>query len=106
MNDRLRDFRPDLRAAVERLHRAGFDAEAYVLAASLEGAYGSALEMVRSIGGAVARVQRSLAGAAPGEICVALEVMLREIGDVVTALSPAMVAEVSTPALLPACGSN
>ena len=106
MNEGLRDFRPELRAAIERLHRAGFDPEAYVLTASLEGAYGSALEMVRSIGGAVARVHRSVSGVAPVEISGALEAMLREIGEVAAVLTPAAVAEMSTTVMLPACGSS
>lgn len=105
MNERLRDFRPELRSAVERLHRAGFDGEAYVLMAAMEGAYGSALEMVRAIGGAVTRVQRSLGGAAPVEVRAALEAVLREIGRMAAALAPAP-AELTAAVPVPACGSS
>lgn len=105
MNERLRDFRPELRTAIARLHGAGFDGEAYVLAAAMEGAYGSALEMVRSIGGAVIRVQRSLGGAAPVDVRAALEAVLREIGRMVVVLTPPA-AELAAPISMPVCGSS
>ena len=105
MHERLRDFRPELRVAIDRLQRAGFVGEAYVLTAAMEGAYGSALEMVRAIGAAVTRVQRSVGGAAPVDVLAALEAVLREIGRMVIALAPPSPDPAPT-VPLSACGSN
>lgn len=105
MNERLRDFRPELRVAIDRLHGAGFIREAYVLTAAMEGAYGSSLEMVRAIGAAVARVQGSLGGAAPVDVRAALEAVLREIGRMVVALAPPS-PDLATSVPLSACGSS
>lgn len=83
----LRDFRPDLRAAIDHLHRAGFDGEAWVIAAALEGAYGSALEMVQSIAGAVRRVEGALGSELPGDVATAFQRALEEVSRVVMALT-------------------
>ena len=83
----LRDFRPDLHAAIGDLHRAGFDGEAYVLAASMEGAYSSALEMVQAIHAAVLRVERALGADIPREVSAAFQCALAEVARVVAALT-------------------
>ena len=83
----LRDFRPDLHAAIECLHIAGFDGEAYVLAASMEGAYSSALEMLSAIGGAVLRVERGLGPNIPDEVEAAFQRALTEVRKAVPALN-------------------
>lgn len=75
----LRDFRPDLRTAIDHLHEAGFDGEAYVLAAALEGAYDSALEMLSAIGSAVLRVERGLGTSLPIEVRAAFQRSLVEV---------------------------
>ncbi|HEX6927104.1 MAG TPA: hypothetical protein VF167_16895 [Longimicrobiaceae bacterium] len=82
----LRDFRPDVRLAIEQLHRAGFDGEAYVLASALEGAYSSALEMVQAIAGAVRRVERTLGADAPREVRASFRRALEEVARVVVVL--------------------
>lgn len=83
----LRDFRPDLRAAVGSLHQAGYDGEAYVLAAAMEGAYASALEMAQAIGNAVRRVERTLGSDIPMDVAAAFQRSLAEVGRVVAALT-------------------
>lgn len=83
----LRDFRPDLQSAIESLHIAGFDGEAYVLAASMEGAYGTALEMVSAIGGAVLRVERSLGSDLPEDVQTAFRRAMTEVRKAVPALN-------------------
>jgi len=83
----LRDFRPDLQAAIEQLHVAGFDGEAYVLAASMEGAYGTALEMLSAIGGAVLRVEKFLGPDIPGEVQAAFQRALIEVRKALPALN-------------------
>lgn len=83
----LRDFRPDLRAAIGSLHRAGYDGEAYVLAKSLEGAYTTALEMVQAIRAAVLRVDRTLGADLPGEARAALQGVLADVTRVMAALT-------------------
>lgn len=83
----LRDFRPDLRAAIGTLHRAGYDGEAYVLAASLEGAYSTALEMAQAIRAAALRVDRALGADLPAEARAALQGALAEVARVVAALT-------------------
>jgi hypothetical protein len=83
----LRDFRPDLHCAIEQLHIAGFDGEAYVLAASMEGAYGTALEMLSAIGGAVLRVERALGSDIPGEVQSAFQRALTEVRKAIPALN-------------------
>lgn len=107
----LRDFRPDLRAAIGVLHRAGFDGEAYVLAASMEGAYGSALEMVQAIRAAVIRVERALGADLPREASAAFQHALAEVARVVAALtslngSSAPSALADTPPELARCPSS
>jgi hypothetical protein len=82
----LRDFRPDLHAAIGSLHRAGFDAEGYVLAAAMEGAYGSALEMAQAIGHAVLRVERVLGEDIPTEVRRTFADATAEVARVVAAL--------------------
>lgn len=82
----LRDFRPDVRLAIEQLHRAGLDGEAYVLASALEGAYSSALEMVQAIAGAVRRVDRTLGADAPREVRASFRRTLDEVARVVAVL--------------------
>ena len=83
----LRDFRPDLQSAIEQLHLAGFDGEAYVLAASMEGAYVTALEMVSAIGGAVLRVERALGADIPREVQSAFQRAMAEVRKAVPALN-------------------
>lgn len=83
----LRDFRPDLQSAIEQLHLAGFDGEAYVLAASLEGAYATALEMVSAIGGAVLRVEHALGADIPREVQSAFQRAMAEVRKAVPALN-------------------
>jgi hypothetical protein len=107
----LRDFRPDLHAAIGDLHRAGFDGEAYVLAASMEGAYSSALEMVQAIRAAVLRVERALGADIPREVSAAFQCALAEVARVVTALTSlnadtARSALVGTPPELARCSSS
>lgn len=75
----LRDFRPDLRTAIDHLHEAGFDGEAYVLTAALEGAYASAHEMLSAIGSAVLRVERGMGPALPSEVKAAFQRALLEV---------------------------
>ena len=86
--ENLRDFRPDLHAAIRYLHGAGFDGEAYVLAAAMEGAYGTALEMVQAIGGAVLRVERALGEDLPKEVHAVFQRALEEVSRAVVALQP------------------
>lgn len=83
-----RDFRPDLRAAIGSLHRAGFDGHAYVLAAAMEGAYGTSLEMVQAIRAAVLRVERALGEEIPNEARSAFQSALSEVARVLTAITP------------------
>ena len=83
----LRDFRPDLHSAIDQLHFAGFDGEAYVLAASMEGAYATAVEMLAAIGGAVLRVERGLGTEAPLEVKAAFQRALAEVRKAVPSLS-------------------
>ena len=83
----LRDFRPDLQSAIEQLHLAGFDGEAYVLAASMEGAYATALEMVSAIGGAVLRVERALGADIPRDVKSAFQRAMAEVRKAVPALN-------------------
>lgn len=96
----LRDFRPDLRAAIEQLHRAGFDGEAWVLAAALEGAYSSALEMVQAIAGAVRRIESALGSDVPREVGAAFQRALGEVSRVVAALTDPPALEPSPPTAL------
>ena len=83
----LRDFRPDLQSAIEQLHLAGYDGEAYVLAASMEGAYATALEMVAAIGGAVLRVEQALGADIPREVQSAFRRAMAEVRKAVPALN-------------------
>jgi hypothetical protein len=83
----LRDFRPDLHSAIEHLHLAGYDGEAYVLAASMEGAYVTALEMVSAIGGAVLRVERALGADIPREVQSAFQRAMTEVRKAIPALN-------------------
>jgi hypothetical protein len=82
----FRDFRPELRGAIEQLSDAGFYGEAFVLTAALEGAYASASDMVSGIGDAVLRVERSLGSHIPGEVGHSFERVLTEIRKVCPAL--------------------
>lgn len=100
--ERLRDFRPWIHAAIRHLHFAGFDGEAYVLAAALEGAYGSALEMVEAIGGAVLRVERALGADIPEEVGAAFRCAHDEVSRTLAALQAA--AARSVPRSLPPDG--
>ncbi|HET7321895.1 MAG TPA: hypothetical protein VFI96_05335 [Longimicrobiaceae bacterium] len=83
----LRDFRPDLRYAVEHLQDAGLVREAYVLTASLERGYSSSREMLNDIGHTVLRLERRLGTDAPAGVEDALERALSEIRKVLPALS-------------------
>lgn len=83
-----RDFRPVLRDAIGGLHRAGFDGHAYVLTAAMEGAYGTSLEMVQAIRGAVLRVERALGEDIPREVRLAFQGALAEVTRVLAALTP------------------
>lgn len=83
----LRDFRPDLQSAIEQLHLAGFDGEAYVLASSMEGAYGTALEMVSAIGGAVLRVERALGADIPREVHSAFQRAMAEVRKAIPSMN-------------------
>src|SRR5690606_35327970 len=106
----LRDFRPDVRDACEELRRSGFDREAYVLIASMEGAYSTALEMLQAIGGAVLRVERALGAELPGDVSAAFQRALAEVARVVAALtSPGATPPVvlpTAPAGTASCSSN
>lgn len=93
----LRDFRPDLHAAIGYLHGAGFDGEAYVIAAALQGAYGTALEMVQAIRAAVLRVEHARGAELPGEVTAAFGRALAEVARVVAALTPLNAAPASVP---------
>lgn len=83
----LRDFRPDLHVAIEYLHLAGFFGEAHVLAASMQGAYGTALEMLGAIGGAVLRVERGLGAELPTEVQAVFQSALAEVRKAVPGLN-------------------
>lgn len=83
----LRDFRPDLYMAIEYLHLAGFFGEAHVLAASMQGAYGTASEMLGAIGDAVLRVERGLGAEIPGEVRAVFQSTLAEVRKAVPGLS-------------------
>jgi hypothetical protein len=82
----LRDFRPDLRSAIDQLREAGYYGEAFVLTAALEGAYRTASEMVGGIGGAVLRVERRLGANLPVHVVATLDSVLDEIRKVCPAL--------------------
>ena len=82
----LRDFRPDLRSAIDQLRDAGYYGEAFVLAAALEGAYSTASEMVGGIGDAVLRVERRLGVRIPVRVETTLDSVLDEIRKVCPAL--------------------
>lgn len=83
----LRDFRPDLMTAIEHLHTAGFDGEAYVIAASLEGAYGTSLDMLAAIGAAVLRVERGLGTDIPPQVRDAFGRALTEMRKAIPSLN-------------------
>lgn len=69
-----------------------------MLIASMAGAYGTALEMVQAIGGAVLRVQRALGTEPPAEVSAAFQRALDEVARVVAALTSA---EAASPVALP-----
>jgi hypothetical protein len=83
----IRDFRPELRSAVEHLRDAGYHREAFVLIASMEGAYCTATEMLGGIGGAVLRMERRLGPEVPTEVSAAFAHALTEIRKVLPALA-------------------
>lgn len=83
----IRDFRPELRSAVEHLREAGYHREAFVLTASMEGAYCTATEMLGGIGGAVLRMERRLGPEVPSEVSTAFDHALTEIRKVLPALA-------------------
>lgn len=82
----LRDFRPELRSAIDQLRDAGFHSEAFVLTASMEGAYCTATEMLGGIGGAVLRMERRLGPEVPSGVTAAFTHALDEIRKVLPAL--------------------
>lgn len=82
----LRDFRPELRTAIDQLRDAGFHKEAFVLTASMEGAYCTASEMLGGIGEAVLRMERRLGPEVPIEVSTAFNHTLDEIRKVLPAL--------------------
>jgi hypothetical protein len=86
MMDDFRDFRPELRGAIDQLSDAGFYGEAFVLTAALEGAYSTASEMVNGIGDAVLRVERSLGPHMPDHVGSSFDRVLTEIRKVCPAL--------------------
>jgi hypothetical protein len=82
----IRDFRPELRAAIDQLTVAGFHREAFVLTASMEGAYCTATEMLGGIGEAVLRMERRLGPELPVGVETAFSHALDEIRKVIPAL--------------------
>jgi len=82
----LRDFRPELRTAIDELRDAGYTDEAFVLTASMEGAYCTAAEMLDGIGGAVLRMERRLGPDVPADVDRAFDHTLAEIRKVLPAL--------------------
>lgn len=82
----IRDFRPELRSAIDQLSEAGFHREAFVLTASMEGAYCTATEMLGGIGEAVLRMERRLGPELPAEVGTAFSHALDEIRKVLPAL--------------------
>jgi|SRR5690242_19966883 hypothetical protein len=82
----IRDFRPELRSAIDQLSDAGFHREAFVLTASMEGAYCTATEMLGGIGEAVLRMERRLGPELPVGVGAAFSHALDEIRKVLPAL--------------------
>lgn len=82
----IRDFRPELRAAIDQLTEAGFHREALVLTASMEGAYCTATEMLGGIGEAVLRMERRLGPELPVGVETAFSHALDEIRKVIPTL--------------------
>lgn len=82
----IRDFRPELRSAIDQLSEAGFHREAFVLTASMEGAYCTATEMLGGIGEAVLRMERRLGPELPAGVGTAFSHALGEIRKVLPAL--------------------
>ncbi|HET8656890.1 MAG TPA: hypothetical protein VFL93_15305 [Longimicrobiaceae bacterium] len=83
----IRDFRPDLRDAVDHLQVAGLVREAYSLAASLERAYPTSSEMLSDIGRTILRVERGLGTAVPADVEAAFQRALAEIRKIIPSLN-------------------
>lgn len=75
----IRDFRPELRSAIDLLSEAGYEREAFVLIASMEGAYSTASEMLAGIGEAVLRMSQRLGPELPVPVETAFSHAMDEI---------------------------